>query len=62
MPKRTGKPRFHKESGRGFIELGGERIYLEAPFGTKAAQQEYDRLYGQWLANGKKPPPSKNQG
>ena len=40
--KRTGKPRLHKASGKAFIELGGNTIYLEAKYGTKAAQQEYD--------------------
>ena len=60
MPKRTGKPRYHKESGKGYIELGGERFYLEAPFGTKECQREYDRRYGEWIANDRKPPPSKN--
>ena len=59
MTKRSSKPRLHKASGRAFIELDGRRIYLEATYGTRAAQEEYDRLYGQWLANGKKPPPSK---
>ena len=57
--KRTGKPRLHRASGKAFIELGGATVYLDAKYGTKAAQEEYDRLYGQWLANGKKPPPSK---
>ena len=60
MPKRSGKPRLHRKSGRAFIELGRKRIYLEAAYGTKAAEQEYKRLYGQWLANDQKPPPSKN--
>ena len=60
MPKRTGKPRYHKESGKGYIELGGERIYLQAEYGTKECQEEYEQRYGQWLANGKKPPPSKS--
>lgn len=58
--KRNEKPRLHKASGRAFIELGGKRIYLKAPYGTKAAEQEYSRLYGQWLANDRKPPPSRD--
>ena len=58
--KHTGKPRLHKASGKAFIELGGKRIYLEAAYGTKEAEQEYDRIYGQWLANDRKPPPSKD--
>jgi len=58
--KRNEKPRLHKASGRAFIELGGKRIYLEAAYGTKEAEQEYSRLYGQWLANDRKPPPSKD--
>ena len=58
--KRSEKPRLHGASGRAFIELGGKRIYLEAAYGTKAAEDEYERLWGQWLANGRKPPPSKD--
>jgi len=58
--KRNEKPRLHKASGRAFIELGSRRIYLEAAYGTKEAEQEYSRLYGQWLANDRKPPPSKD--
>jgi len=57
--RRSEKPRLHKASGRAFIELGGKRIYLEAAYGTKEAEKEYNRLYGQWLANDRKPPPSK---
>ena len=57
--KRSGKPRLHKASGRAIMDLGGSTVYLDAKYGTKAAQEEYDRRYGQWLANGKKPPPSK---
>ena len=59
MPKRSGKPRLHKDSGRAVIELGGKRIFLKAAYGTKEAQQEYNRLLGQWIANDRKPPPSK---
>jgi hypothetical protein len=58
--KRSKKPRLHKASGRAFIELGSRRIYLKAAYGTKEAEKEYDRLYGQWLANDRKPPPSKD--
>jgi integrase len=58
--KRSEKPRLHSASGKAFIELGGKRIYLESAYGTKAAEQEYNRLYGQWLANDSKPPPSKD--
>jgi len=58
--RRSGKPCLHKASGRAIMRLGGEIIYLDAKFGTKAAQEEYDRRYGQWLANGKKPPPCKD--
>ena len=60
MPKRSKKPRLHKDSGRAFIELGGKRIFLKAAHGTKEAQSEYNRLLGQWIANDRKPPPSKD--
>ena len=61
--KRSEKPRLHKKSGRAFIELGGKRTYLEAPYSTKKdspCQKEYDQLLGQWIANGRKPPPSRD--
>jgi len=60
MAKRTGKPRLHKDSGRAVIELGGKRIFLKAAYGTKEAQQEYNRLLGNWIANDRKPPPSRD--
>jgi len=60
MPKRSGKPRLHKDSGRAFIELGGKRTFLKAAYGTKEAQREYDHLWGQWIANDRMPPPSRN--
>ena len=65
MPKRTWKPRRRKRNGKefgpAFIELGGERIILDAdPNDTKATEEEYKRRYHTWMANGKKPTPSKN--
>jgi integrase len=55
MPRLTGsvpKYRKHKASGQAFVELGGHRHYL-GPHGTKASHREYDRLVGEWLANGR---------
>jgi len=61
--KRSEKPRLHKRSGRAFIELGGKRTYLKAPYNTRKdspCQKEYNRLLREWNANDRKPPPSKN--
>ena len=60
MPARNGKPRHHKESGLAFIELEGRRIYL-GKYGSKASKQEYDRLLGEYLANGRKLPPTQSK-
>ena len=51
------KYRKHKASGQSFVELNGRRFYL-GPHGTKASKNEYDRLIGEWLANGRSIPVS----
>jgi len=43
---------FHKASGQAVVRLSGKDFYL-GPHGTKASKIEYDRLIGEWLANGR---------
>lgn len=55
MPKLTKKLpsyRLHKRSGQAIVNLSGKDVYL-GPHGTKASKQEYDRVIGEWLANGR---------
>jgi hypothetical protein len=48
------KYRKHKASEQVFVELSGKRLYC-GPHGTNASKIEYDRLVGEWLANGRHP-------
>ena len=55
MPRLTHKlpvPRLHRPSGRARLRIDGKEIWL-GEFGSSAAQAEYDRLIGEWLANGR---------
>ena len=47
--------RLHKPSGRGFVELNGERIYLGNHDDPKV-HQKYLALVGEWVANGREIP------
>ena len=49
------KYRKHKRSGQAIVTLSGKDFYL-GPHGTKASKLEYDRLIGEWLANGRQLP------
>ena len=55
QPKRPGYC-LHKPSGRGYVELGGKQYYLPGKHGSKESVQEYERLVGEYLANGRKLP------
>ena len=46
------KYRKHCGSGQVVVTLNGRDFYL-GPHGTKASKLEYDRLIGEWLANGR---------
>jgi hypothetical protein len=48
----------HKASGKAVVRLNGTDIYL-GPYGTKTSKLEYDRVIGEWLANGRMLPTSK---
>ena len=58
MPK-TNIPnyRLHKATGQAFVELGGRRFYL-GKHGSKASKTEYERRFAEYLANGRKLPPT----
>ncbi len=47
------KYRKHKASGQAFVELCGQRHYL-GPHRSKTSRDEYDRLIGEWLQNGRR--------
>ncbi|MCY2953900.1 MAG: hypothetical protein NTU53_18305 [Planctomycetota bacterium] len=56
MPRLTSSnPKYqkHRASGQAVVTLDGRDFYL-GPFGSKASKVEYDRLIGQWLANGRR--------
>ena len=56
--KQPKQPKYclHKPSGRGYVELGGKQHYLPGKHGSKESTQEYERLLGEYLANGRKLP------
>jgi len=62
MPKRNFPTyRLHKPSGRAVVTLNGKDYYL-GRHGSKASREEYERVVGEYLANGKKLPPTTTQG
>lgn len=46
------KYRKHKATGQAIVTIDGKDFYL-GPYGSKASRTEYDRLIGEWLANGR---------
>lgn len=48
--------RKHKASGQAIVLIDGKMHYL-GPHGSKASRDEYDRLVGEWLANGRRAKP-----
>jgi hypothetical protein len=55
MSPRTPSYRHHRPSGQAVVSINGRDHYLgkHGPTGSKA---EYDRLVGEWLANGRQAP------
>ena len=49
------KYRKHRPSGQAVVTLDGKDHYC-GPHGTKPSKLEYDRLIGEWLANGRRVP------
>ena len=50
--------RHHKPSGQAVVTLDGRDFYL-GPWNSTASKAEYDRLIGEWIANGRRLPESK---
>ena len=48
----------HKASGQAIVTIDGQDVYL-GPHGTTASRREYDRIIGEWLANGRRLPTQK---
>jgi hypothetical protein len=46
------KYRKHRATGQAVVTLDGRDFYL-GPHNTAASRREYDRLTGEWLANGR---------
>ena len=46
------KHRKHRSSGKAVVTLNGRDYYL-GPHGTRASKAEYDRMVGEWMANGR---------
>ena len=58
MPKlvhRNAKYCRHRASGQAIVTINGQDIYL-GPHGTAVSRREYDRVIGEWLANGRHHP------
>ncbi len=49
--------RFHKHSGQAVVTLDARDFYL-GPYNSAVSRAEYDRLTGEWLANGRRLPGS----
>src|SRR5262245_24837280 len=55
MPKlgnRAPSYRLHRSSGQAIVGIEGKTFYL-GPWGSTASREEYDRVVGRWLANGR---------
>ena len=51
---RIPSPCRHKASGQAVVRLNGKDFYL-GPYGSDRARVAYERLLGEWLANGRQP-------
>ena len=49
----TPRYRHHKPSGQAVVTIDGRDFYL-GTHGTKQSREDYDRLIGEWLANGRR--------
>jgi hypothetical protein len=47
--------RKHRASGQAIVTIDAKDIYL-GPHCNKASRNEYDRIIGEWLANGRRLP------
>jgi hypothetical protein len=53
--RRVPSYRRHKPSGQAIVTLDGRDFYL-GKWNSAASRHEYDRLIGEWLANGRRQP------
>jgi integrase len=60
MPKSVPSYRHHRPSGQAVVTLNGKDHYL-GPHDSAASRTEYDRLIGEWLANGRTLPEEDEQ-
>ena len=44
----------HKSSSRAYVRIGGKTYYL-GKHGSEASRREYDRIIGEFIANGRQP-------
>jgi len=51
----------HKRSGQAVVVIQGKTIYL-GKYKSKASREEYERVIGEYIANGKKLPPTRVNG
>ncbi len=58
-PPKNGLPsyRHHKPSGQAVVTLHGTDVYL-GPYGTRISRDAYDRVVGEYLAQGRRWPPT----
>jgi integrase len=56
MKARVPSYRLHRPSGKGVATLGGRDFYFPGKYGSKESKAAYDRLVGEWLANGRRLP------
>ena len=62
MPRRSQslpKYRKHRASGQAVVNLAGRDHYL-GPHGTQTSRREYDRLVGEWMAQGRPTHPTRS--
>lgn len=49
---RTPSYRVHRPSGQAIVGIEGKTFYL-GPWGSPASREEYDRIIGRWMSNGR---------
>jgi len=59
-PTQVPSYRLHKQSGQAIVTLSGRDFPL-GPFDSPESRQKYDRLVGEWVANGRRLPAGRAQ-
>jgi hypothetical protein len=47
---------FHKQPGKAYVTIDGRQVLL-GKFNSKDSREKYDRVIGEWLANGRRSSP-----